>query len=264
MLEDVSSSVCPADYYCVGDNGQQACPPQSTSPPGSASDHDCTCNDGYYSHNISHDDVQYAPDDVAMEGYVHDEEHHEEPHKFCRLCPVDHYCSADAMNGCPDHTHTTIALPGAARDCLCEAGYWRNGCTRDWQAPQPYVRHVNVAGLCDPAASDLLTPADHAGKVLDELNTDALYVGRFWRQADYVDTSTEQKKCERLELCDITAASGFFEQACTPCPANIYCSVGTTHTISKHCPANSASNPQIPAQSLDDCKCNPGYQRITR
>tara|TARA_Y100000389_G_scaffold153699_1_gene154015 strand:- start:3627 stop:6152 length:2526 start_codon:yes stop_codon:yes gene_type:complete len=254
---------CLADKYCIGNNLARDCPPQSTSPIGSDSEHDCTCNGGYYSVNRTHhetntfigDEHHSDHDAIEHDGYDHHEEEHDEPHKFCASCPPNtHYCTGDQHIPCPTHTLTIKNHASSARDCLCEATYWRDGCTRDWEAPQPYVKHVYETGAC--AGVNLLTPADHSTKENDELNTDPQYIGKFWRQQDV--TVDAVQKCERLQICDIRG--DFFNLPCTQCPADIYCSVGTTHTVSEHCPEHSSADPG--AGHIDDCHCLPGYKRI--
>lgn len=253
---------CGADKYCIGNNFARDCPPHSTSPIGSDSEHDCTCNGGYYEVNRTHEEVNNLNfGDAEHDEYVHydSDATHTEPHKFCASCPANnYYCTGDQRIPCPTNTRTLQenGHASSARDCLCEASYWRNGCTRDWQDPQPYVRHVYETGVCTRA--NLLDPADHISKVDDELNTDDAYIGSFWREQSV--TVDAVQKCQRLELCNITGS--FFEQACTQCPGDIYCSVGTTHTVSAHCPEHSTAQPG--SDDIDDCKCLAGYKRITR
>lgn len=266
-VDMIQCDPCPVNQYCIGNNFARDCPPQSTSPIGSDSEHDCTCNGGYYSVNRTHTETNTFLEhdtnsdhyDIEHDGYVHDAAPHDEPHKFCASCfPNYYYCTGDEQIRCPDNTMTLQGNGHAssARDCLCQASYWRNGCTRDWQDPQPYVRHVYETGVCTEA--NLLDPADHTSKVDDELNTDDAYIGSFWREQSV--TVDAVQKCQRLELCNITGS--FFEQACTQCPGDIYCSVGTTHTVSAHCPEHSTAQPG--SDHIDDCKCLAGYKRITR
>lgn len=48
VFGSVTCTVCPSNYYCTGGSSEQACTPNSSSPPQSGSSTACVCNQGYY------------------------------------------------------------------------------------------------------------------------------------------------------------------------------------------------------------------------
>ena len=256
-VDMIQCDPCPDNQYCVGNNNARDCPPQSTSPTGSDSEHDCTCNNGYHAYNISHEDVNDMHfDDAEHDGYVHHDSDvtHAEPHKFCRLCSDNHYCFNDDENPCPAAS-SSPAGSDAVTDCLCLAKHWRNGCTRDYEDSQPFVKHEDLPLTCDQYTVEV-TGAD---RQLTTLNTNALFIGKKWRIAPFTNEATASQQCRALLLCDIR--DPFFYNDCVECPQDYYCMIGTsgTHTVAGHCPEHSTA----PAASdeIADCKCTAGYRR---
>lgn len=248
---------CEADKYCIGNNFARDCPPQSTSPIGSDSEHDCTCNNGYHSYNISHEDVNDEHFDGAEhDGFVHHDSDvtHAEPHKFCRLCSANNYCFNDDEYPCPAAS-SSPAGSDAVTDCLCLAKHWRNECTRDYEDSQPFVKHEDLPLTCDQYTVEV-TGTDRQRTTL---NTDAFFIGKKWRIAPFTNEATASQQCRALLLCDIR--DPFFYNACVECPQDYYCMIGTsgTHTVAGHCPEHSTA----PAASddIEDCKCTAGYRR---
>ena len=100
-----TSSPCPANYYCVGNNiNPVACPALSTSPMYSNASSACLCPNGYYMSN-----------------------------GVCVKCGYGTYSSMGAVGACtscPANSNTSTTGANLLTNCLCTAGY-----TGDTTAP---------------------------------------------------------------------------------------------------------------------------------
>jgi hypothetical protein len=103
--DGVACSLCESDTFCTGGEVATRCRPFSSSPPGSSTTADCTCNPGYY-----------APDG---------------PDNPCAKCPEGRFCpggtTSQVQHACPANA-SSAAGAHAVHQCFCRPGHWR-GCT---------------------------------------------------------------------------------------------------------------------------------------
>lgn len=103
--DGVACSLCQPDTFCTGGEVASLCRPFSSSPPGSSTTADCTCNPGYY-----------APDG---------------PDNPCAKCPEGRFCpggtASQVQHACPANA-SSAAGAHAVHQCFCRPGHWR-GCT---------------------------------------------------------------------------------------------------------------------------------------
>jgi len=122
-VNGVACSLCEPNTYCTGGEVASICRPFSSSPPGSSTTADCTCNPGYY--------APYGPDHP------------------CAKCTVGFFCPGGSIsqvqNPCPANASSAAGADGVHK-CVCNPGHWRgcsaagqdaagNACTIDWSLP---------------------------------------------------------------------------------------------------------------------------------
>jgi len=98
-------TVCSAGKFCPGGSSNPNCRIFSSSPPGSISQHDCSCNAGFYSLSTN---------------------------SSCLKCPAGTYCPGGLASLSCAGNSSSKAGSGSAEDCLCQSGYWR-GCVLNTQ-----------------------------------------------------------------------------------------------------------------------------------
>ena len=101
LATEPSFGQCPADSYCPAQDLVLACPPNSSSPAGSAAAAECACVPGFYA----------GPANASA----------------CALCPVDSFCPGGALaSACAANSSTGGRVGAAARAaCGCDAGTFR-------------------------------------------------------------------------------------------------------------------------------------------
>lgn len=111
LTTEASFGQCPAGSYCPAQDIVLPCPPNSSSPAGSASATDCTCVPGFYA------------DPAAA---------------ACALCPVDSFCLGGALaTACAANSSTGGRVGSAApAACECHAGTFRQ---QAGDAPDAYA-----------------------------------------------------------------------------------------------------------------------------
>ena len=110
---------CAVGKYCPGGSLNPFCRVFSSSAPRSISEHDCSCNTGYYS--------------LAT-------------NTSCLKCPAGTFCPGGIGNQpCPGNS-SSIAGADATDDCVCRSGYWR-GCVLN--AQHEYVDTHGIACTLD-------------------------------------------------------------------------------------------------------------------
>ena len=272
---------CPNNTFNVASNASacEACPADSSSPPGSFAAEACACDPGFTPNGL-------ACDPCDLGAY--------EAGGVCELCPAGTYGDALAMTGCIQCPDNTISTDGATNvdACLCKTGYEVTDAMICGPCPAG-TYNPDLHGACQDCAAGSFTATDGSD------TCSPCPEGQYQAQAGQVscaacpanETTTDLGQaycaCEaglyrELGAC-VPCLFGSYKPAvgdgsCTPCaPSHVTdfrgavsadacrpCSDDTFPVDSENgtqchpCPLNSVTVGVV--ETATDCYCDKGYQ----